>query len=34
METKKPIRAQAKEFSEGVLSKIPGKMLVRSLPAI
>ena len=31
METKKPINAQAKEFSEGVLSKYPNKMLSYNL---
>ena len=31
METKKPIYAQAKEFSEGVLAKAPGKMLSYNL---
>jgi len=31
METKKPITAQAKEFSEGVLLKIPGKKLAYNL---
>jgi isocitrate lyase len=31
METKKPITAQAKEFSEGVLAKLPGKKLAYNL---
>jgi isocitrate lyase len=31
METKKPIYAQAQEFAEGVLAKLPGKMLAYNL---